>query len=246
MTIVTGNRAALRRRDLLLATGVCILLGRSAFAFPTGERRLVLKNAHTGETFSGLYRDSHGPIPSAVSDLTVFLRDFHCDKCGPLDIGLLDFLANVMAVTDQHCATVLSAYRTRETNERLRRTMFGVAEQSEHVFGRAIDVTFDNRLHNSQQAALAMKQGGVGWYPNSHFIHLDSGPTRSWELDGTHFDRLLTADEKLRALVSMPHPDLLPMDQQLARANAIAHQKRAIAQHCANPALLNKHGCPAA
>jgi uncharacterized protein YcbK (DUF882 family) len=244
MTIVTGNRAALRRRDLLLATGVCILLGRSAFAFPTGARRLTLKNAHTGETFSGPYRDPHGPLPDAISDLTVFLRDFHADKCGPLDVGLLDFLANVMAVTGQHSATVLSGYRTRETNERLRKTMFGVAEQSEHIFGRAIDITFDSRLHNAQQAALAMKQGGVGWYPNSHFIHLDSGPTRSWELDGTHFDRLLTADEKLRALVATPHPDLLPMDQQLARANAIAHQKRAIAQHCANPGISNKRGCP--
>jgi uncharacterized protein YcbK (DUF882 family) len=235
----------MRRRDLLLATGVCILMGRSAFAFPTGARRLVLKNAHTGETFSGLYRDAHGPVPSAISDLTVFLRDFHVDKCGPLDVGLLDFLANVMAVTGQHSATVLSAYRTPETNERLRKTMFGVAEQSQHLYGRAIDVTFDSGLHNTQQAALGMKRGGVGWYPNSHFIHLDSGPTRSWELDGAHFDRLLTADEKLQALVATPHPDLLPMDQQLERANAMAHQKQAIAQHCANPAIFNKSGCPA-
>ena len=245
MTRMTGNRAALRRRDLLLATGVCILLGRRAFAFPTGARRLTLKNAHTGETFSGPYRDAAGPLPSAISDLTVFLRDFHADKCGPLDVDLLDFLANVMAVSDQHSATVLSAYRTRETNERLRATMFGVAEQSQHLFGRAIDITFDSHLHNAQQAALAMKCGGVGWYPNSHFIHLDSGPTRSWELDGTHFDRLLSGDAKLQALVRTPHPDLLPMDQQLTRANALAHQKRELAQRCANPTAFIKRGCPA-
>jgi uncharacterized protein YcbK (DUF882 family) len=235
----------LRRRELLLATGVCILLGRKAFAFPTGARRLALKNAHTGETFSGLYRDDHGPLPSAISDLTVFLRDFHADKCGPVDVGLLDFLANVMAVSGQHSATVLSAYRTRETNERLKRTTFGVAEQSQHLLGRAIDITFDRRLHKAQQAALAMKQGGVGWYPDSHFIHLDSGPARSWELGGTGFGRLLGADAKLQALVRTPRPDLLPMNKQLTRANALAHRKRELAQHCANPAVLNKRGCSA-
>ena len=230
MTSVTGNRTTLRRRDLLLATGVCILLSRNAFAFPAGAfpagaRRLALKNMHTGESFSGPYRDATGPLPGAISDLTVFLRDFHADKCGPVDIDLLDFLANVMAASGQHSATVLSAYRTRETNERLRATMFGVAEQSQHLLGRAIDVTFDSRLAGVKQAALAMSEAGVGWYPNSHFIHLDSGPTRSWELDGTNFDRQLVGGSSTPDIVEATRPDLLPMDQQLARANALARRK---------------------
>ena len=127
-------------------TGVGILLGRTAFALPTGGRRLTLKNAHTGETFNGPYRDATGSLPSAVADLAVFLRDFHVDKTGPVDVGMLDFLADVMAATNQSGATVLSAYRTRETNERLKATNFGVAEQSQHIFGRAIDVTFDRDL----------------------------------------------------------------------------------------------------
>ena len=225
MTIVTGNRAALRRRDLLLATGVCILLGRRALAFPTGERRLNLKNAHTGETFSGLYRDAHGPVPNAISDLTVFLRDFHCDKCGPVDVGLLDFLANVMAVTGQHSATVLSAYRTPETNERLRKTMFGVAEQSQHLYGRAIDVTFDSHLAGAKQTALAMKRGGVGWYPNSHFIHLDSGPMRSWELDGINFDRMLSGGPLPDLLKPTPPGHIPSVRERLLRGRALARQE---------------------
>src|SRR5262249_33403334 len=69
--------------------------------------------------------------------LAVFLRDFHVDKTGPVDIAMLDFLADVMASTNQGHATVLSAYRTRETNERLEATTFGVAEHSQHVVGRA-------------------------------------------------------------------------------------------------------------
>ena len=214
---IIGNRAALRRRDLLLATGATILFGSRARAFPAGEGRLTLKNAHTGETFNGPYRDAAGPLPGAVSDLAVFLRDFHADKNGPVDMALLDFLADVMAAADQGGATVLSAYRTHETNERLRATTFGVAEQSQHLYGRAIDVTFDRNLHGVQQAARAMKRGGVGWYPNSHFIHIDSGPVRNWELDGSGFDNLL--------LRPLRPGQVLTVRERLARAHAFARQE---------------------
>ena len=245
-TSVTGNRAILGRRELLAATGVCILLRKNAFALPIGGRRLALKNAHTGETFSGPYRDATGPLPSAVSDLAVFLRDFHVDKSGPVDMGMLDFLADVMTAIGQKGATVLSAYRTRETNERLKATMFGVAEQSQHLLGRAIDVTFDRRLAGTRLAALAMKRGGVGWYPSSHFIHIDSGPTRSWELDGANFDRLLLGGgpPPVPDLLSTPRPDLLPMDQQLERANVLARRKLQLTQRCENPAIFDRRGCP--
>ena len=211
------NPGALRRRDLLIATGVSILLSGSAFALPAGERRLTLKHAHTGESFDGPYRDETGPLPSAVKDLAAFLRDFHVDKQGPVDIGMLDFLADVMAKTGQASATVLSAYRTPETNARLRATTFGVAENSQHLYGRAIDVTFDRNLGGTEQAALALKRGGVGWYPRSHFIHLDSGPERSWELDGTGFDRLL--------LGPVPRGHVLTVRERMARLHAYARQE---------------------
>jgi uncharacterized protein YcbK (DUF882 family) len=220
------SRAALRRRDLLLATGVLILLRNTAFALPTGGRRLMLKNAHTGETFNGPYRDAAGPLPGAVSDLAVFLRDFHVDKSGPVDIGMLDFLADVMAATSLGSATVLSAFRTRETNDRLRATNFGVAEQSMHLFGRGIDVTFDKHLGGAQQAALTMRRGGVGWYPRSNFIHLDSGPTRNWELDGGDFDRLLTRGFSSQDLLGPPRPNHIPtVRETLARSRAFARRE---------------------
>jgi|HubBroStandDraft_1064217.scaffolds.fasta_scaffold00373_7 uncharacterized protein YcbK (DUF882 family) len=223
---VIGTMATLRRRDLLLATGVCILLRNNAFALPTGERRLTLKSAHTGETFDGPYRDATGPLPSAVSDLAVFLRDFHVDKTGPVDIGMLDFLADVMTAINQSGATVLSAYRTRETNDRLRATTFGVAEQSMHLYGRAIDVTFDNHLGDARRAALALQRGGVGWYPHSRFIHLDSGPMRNWELDGGDFDRLLARGYPSPDLLRPPRPGhILTVRERLARGHALARQE---------------------
>src|SRR5215470_15081014 len=96
-----GDRAVLRRRDLLLATGICILVSNTTFARPAEPRRLVLKNEHTGESFSGPYRDATGPMPSAIADLVIFLRDFHANKTGPMDIAMLDILSDVMTATSQ-------------------------------------------------------------------------------------------------------------------------------------------------
>ncbi len=182
----------------------------------------MLKNMYTGETFNGPYRDATGPLPDALLDLASFLRDFHVNKTGPVDVGMLDFLADVMAATGQSSATVLSAYRTRETNERLKATNFGVAEESQHLFGRAIDITFDSDLGKVERAALVMKRGGVGWYPRSHFIHLDSGPTRSWELDGTGFENLL----------GPPRPGhILTNKEILARLRAVTRQEFLLRHH---------------
>jgi uncharacterized protein YcbK (DUF882 family) len=200
------------RRALLLAAGCC-LLSRVAHAAPLSRvRRIRLENVHTGERFDGAYRDADGPIPAAVEDLQTFFRDFHVDKVGPVDIGALDILADVMALTGQESASILSAYRTPETNAKLARTSFGVAENSEHIGGHALDVTFDRRLVEAKNAALFLKQGGVGWYPSSHFIHIDSGPVRHWQLDGHGFDRLVAGRK----------PAGQPVKARLARLHATA------------------------
>jgi uncharacterized protein YcbK (DUF882 family) len=164
---------------------------RAAPVPPPGLRRLNLKNAHTGESFNGPYRDEVGPIPAAMEDLSVFLRDFHSGETIQYDVAVLDFLAGVMDAIGETAATVLSAYRTRATNEMLARTTFGVADNSQHIYGKAIDVYFPARLDVAMETARAMQRGGVGWYPQSHFIHLDSGPVRNWDLGGGGFEQLL-------------------------------------------------------
>jgi uncharacterized protein YcbK (DUF882 family) len=181
-----------RRRDLLLAAGICVLSSFAAAAPLSAPRRLKLKNVNTGETFEGTYRDQSGPIPEAMADLVALLRDHHVNKIGPLDVAMLDFLADVMAATGQGSALVLSAYRTPETNAKLAKTTFGVAERSQHMYGRALDISFDTRLGDARNVASRMRRGGVGWYPRSHFIHIDTGPPRDWELDGSGLDTLLT------------------------------------------------------
>src|SRR5258708_29192605 len=215
-------RMSLRRRELRLAAGLCVVGGIAAGAAPLATpRRLKLKNVNTGETFEGAYRDGAGPIPAALEDLTQLLRDHHVDKTGPLDIAALDFLADVMAATGQSSALILSAYRTPETNARLARTRFGVAEQSQHMYGRALDVSFDRRLADARNAARLMRRGGVGWYPTSHFIHIDTGPMRNWELDGKGLDALLAGGRL--------GPNA-PVATRLARLRALARREH-IAGH---------------
>ena len=158
-----------------------------------GWPRLRLVDAHTGATFDGAYRDANGPIPRVMDELCVFLRDQHSGRMTSIDVGVIDFLANVMAATGQTSAVVLSAFRTPETNAMLARTTFGVAENSQHLYGRALDVRFPTRLADAMVAARAMRRGGVGWYPYSGFIHLDSGPMRNWDLDNDALQDLLIA-----------------------------------------------------
>jgi uncharacterized protein YcbK (DUF882 family) len=180
-----------RRRFLSLAAGAAVL-PLPAVAMPVPRLwRLDLVNAHTGETFKGPFRDEDGPIPDALAELSYFLRDFHCNETIRYDVAVLDFLTHVMDAVGAGQATILSAYRTPETNAMLRRTMFGVAEHSQHMYGRALDIYLPARLEDAMQAARAMQFGGVGWYPRSGFIHLDSGPVRNWSLDGRGFGNQL-------------------------------------------------------
>jgi uncharacterized protein YcbK (DUF882 family) len=184
-----------RRRFLLRAAGLLSAppLRASATPTPSGLSRLRLLDAHTGTTFDGVYRDANGPIARVMDELCVFLRDQHSGRMTNIDVGVIDFLANVMAAAGQTSAVVLSAFRTQETNAMLARTTFGVAENSQHLYGRALDVRFATRLPDALTVARAMRRGGVGWYPHSGFIHLDSGPVRNWDLDNEGLQDLLIA-----------------------------------------------------
>ena len=188
-----------RRRliSLALAGSACFGARRAGAMAVPSRQRLRLVNPHTGETFDGVYRDDHGPLPSAMADLTSFLRDFHCGATMPVDVGVIDFLAAVMTAVGARAATILSAYRTPETNAMLARTTFGVAENSQHLYARALDVSFDAKLSDAMLAARAMRRGGVGWYPASGFIHIDVGPVRNWDLDEKGLQRMLDGGQRL-------------------------------------------------
>jgi uncharacterized protein YcbK (DUF882 family) len=181
-----------RRRFLALAGGL-LTMPRPLRALPALAplRRLRLVNAHTRETFDGPFRDDVGPIAVALTELSEFLRDHHSGEKTVIDVGVLDFLASVIEAVGETRATVLSAYRTRATNAMLAGTHFGVAENSQHIYGRALDIRLDTRNKAAVQVARALQSGGVGWYPHSSFFHIDTGPVRNWTLDERGLDSLL-------------------------------------------------------
>ena len=194
---------------------------------PPAPRRLRLVNAHTGETFDGAYRDDKGPIARVIQELCLFLRDFHAGVDTEMDVGVIDFLADILEAVGVTKATILSAYRTPETNAMLARTTFGVAENSQHMYGRALDLCLDTKLGEAMEAARAMQRGGVGWYPHSGFIHIDTGPVRNWTLDETGLDNLLLFDgagglpfDRARRPLSVTQRNSLR--RQLARAEFLA------------------------
>jgi uncharacterized protein YcbK (DUF882 family) len=189
------------RRFLLSLIAGTVALPQVVRALPSAPPqplRLNLANPHTGETFSGIYRDDNGPIPRVMEELSVFLRDFHSGRQIDIDVRVLDFLSQVMEAAGQRTATILSAYRTAETNAMLAHSGFGVAENSQHLFGRALDVHFGDKLAEAMKAARAMQRGGIGWYPHSSFMHMDVGPVRNWDLDHTGLGTLLIGGHQVR------------------------------------------------
>jgi len=230
-----GINGYIDRPFFLTLAGGLLTTPRPTLAWPAVMplRRLHLVNAHTGETFDGPFRDDTGPIALALGELSEFLRDHHSGEKIAIEIGVLDFLAGVMDAVGATHATILSAYRTRETNAMLARTTFGVADNSQHIYGRALDVRLESRNEEAMQAARAMMRGGVGWYPRSGFFHLDSGPVRNWTLNGSGLDRLLLDFRRLIAsgrlaiapkgqLLVPRAKSLLPVRQRLALHRALA------------------------
>ena len=223
-----------RRHFLSLAAGCTAWPSMAgAVARPPKLRRLRLANANTGETFEGTYRNDSGPIDRVMEELCVFLRDHHSGQQTQMDVGVIDFLADVLGAVGETRATILSAYRTAETNAMLARTTFGVAEHSQHILGRALDLRVDTKIAAAMSAARAMQRGGVGWYPYSGFIHIDSGPVRNWTLDETGLDGLLVFDGHHLNIVGrgqglwkpLTVTERLGLQRQLARAEFLARAR---------------------
>jgi uncharacterized protein YcbK (DUF882 family) len=183
----------MNRRRFLLTTAALLGTSYKALALPAVSvgTKLRLVDAHNGAVFDDAYRNAIGPIGLAMAELDLFLCDRRTGEATNIDVDTVDFLTAVMASIGVKSAIVLSAYRTLETNRLLERTTFGVADNSEHLYGKALDVSFPGKLPEAVAAARGMKRGGVGWYPHSHFIHLDSGAVRNWDLGSDGLDSLL-------------------------------------------------------
>lgn len=190
----TFDRPMLARRAGLAATTLMLLVGaflyggplfaRQAAAVPE-ERTLALFNIHTKETLNVTFKRDGRYIPSAMSELNRFLRDWRRDAETRMDPELIDLvweLGQELGATEP--IHVISGYRSRETNEALRSAGRKVARRSQHINGKAMDVYFPGvDLETLRNSALVRQAGGVGFYPRSGehgFVHVDTGTVRHW------------------------------------------------------------------
>ncbi len=151
-------------------------------AAPAAERSLDFINLHTGETLSAVYWAEGAYVGENLGRIDRILRDHRTNEVREIDRGLLDLLFALRTRLDARAAYhVISGYRSPRTNRMLYETGHAVDPNSFHMYGKAIDVRLSGReLSELQAAALALRAGGVGFYPKPAFVHLDVGPLRSW------------------------------------------------------------------
>jgi uncharacterized protein YcbK (DUF882 family) len=145
-------------------------------------RALTFTHTHTGEHLAVEYFTSGAYVPDALAAVNHFLRDFRTGDVHRIDAGLLDLLHQLAGTTETSLPfQVISGYRSPATNEMLRHRSEGVAAGSLHMKGQAIDIRLaDVPLASLYRAALEIRGGGVGYYPASDFVHVDTGRVRTW------------------------------------------------------------------
>jgi uncharacterized protein YcbK (DUF882 family) len=146
------------------------------------RRTLSFVHTHTQEQLTSTYFVDGAYVPSELERINHLLRDFRTGDVHAIDPATLDILADLRTLAQSEARyEVICGYRSPQTNAMLRQRSTGVAEHSLHMQGRAIDVRLSGfptaRLH---ELALGMRRGGVGFYPQSDFVHIDDGAVRSW------------------------------------------------------------------
>ncbi|HLZ96615.1 MAG TPA: DUF882 domain-containing protein [Steroidobacteraceae bacterium] len=184
-----------RRRLLGLGGAIAGMAAASGFVRPADARepipansgaagkRIALKNLHTGEELESVFFSSGAYVGASFAAIQVLLRDFRNDQQHAIDPKLMDYLFDVaQQLGVDPVFSVISGYRSPQTNALLRERSSGVARHSMHLEGRAIDVRIAGvdctRLAGR---ALDLARGGVGYYRASDFVHLDTGAFRTWK-----------------------------------------------------------------
>ncbi|MGH1403352.1 MAG: YcbK family protein [Alphaproteobacteria bacterium] len=179
-----------QRRDFLkmglvgvASAAVPSLLTRDVLASSKNEAwKISFRHAHTGESFSGVYRVGDKYLPEAFERLNYVMRDFRTEEVFPMDPHVVDIMSIIhsrLRAKDPY--QILSGYRSPKTNAMLKRNTRGVASNSFHMYGQAVDIRLLNEsTREIRNIAKSLQAGGVGYYPRSNFVHVDTGQVRSW------------------------------------------------------------------
>ena len=177
LVLISPAPAGAQPREIS-ATGASATIG--------AERSVQLFNTHTNERIDIVYKRGDEYVSSALAKLDYFLRDHNTNEVRHFDPRLYDILADLTASVGHPGGEIdiVCGYRTPETNAALRAHTNGVAIHSLHIQAKAIDLRMPgvNTL-KLRRAALALARGGVGYYPHSDFIHVDTGRVTQWCFD---------------------------------------------------------------
>ena len=181
LTCNTDRRLFIKRMGLIFAPMALILPWQKLFA-SISVRSLSFYHTHTSEQLDIVYYENGHYLTEELQLINKFLRDFRTEDIFPIEPQLMDILYSLKIVNDSYGTyEVISGYRSPKTNNELRLQGKGIAKKSLHMFGKAIDVRLtDVKTINLKKTAIAMKSGGVGYYPKSDFVHLDTGRARTW------------------------------------------------------------------
>ena len=145
-------------------------------------RYLAFYNTHTAENLDVCYYRNGEYRPEVLTQINTILRDHRTNEIKPIDPQLLDMLFALSAKIDRSDPFhVISGYRSPRSNAMLRKNGNGVASRSLHMQGKAIDIRvpgYDTEM--LKKVAISMKAGGVGYYPEPDFVHIDTGRFRTW------------------------------------------------------------------
>ena len=149
---------------------------------------LAFRHTHTEESLALVYWEKGSYLPEALTRINRLCRDFRTGEIHAMDPALFDLLNTLQRLTAPESQgespgffEIISAYRSLATNEALAWKSGGVSRRSLHMECRALDVRLPGTPTVAlQRARLQLAQGGVGYYPDSNFVHLDTGPVRHW------------------------------------------------------------------
>lgn len=159
-----------------------LLIVPAALGASGDARSLSFYHTHTGKNLEVTYFENGAYSEEGMKQLRIFLADWRNGQEKDMDPALMDILWQIQ-LKSRHRDTyeVISAYRSPETNNLLRSRSSGVAKNSQHVPGKAIDVRLRGMdTGKLRDTALELQLGGVGYYRKSDFVHVDTGRVRRW------------------------------------------------------------------
>jgi len=178
-----SRRVFLRQAARFMVGGAALASAQKTLAALPKSRSLAFNHTHTGERISLVYAVDDQYVPGSLTAFNHLLRDHYSGEVGNIDPQLFDLLHRLKETLGCDLPfDVISGYRCPSTNSTLRHARGGgVAKRSLHMDGKAIDIRLASvSIDDLRDAALSLRQGGVGFYQREQFVHVDTGAVRRW------------------------------------------------------------------